>query len=497
MCTYLHGPRAGGMYYFRRGVPLALRPIIGKREFLITLGVKDRSEAKRLIADHTKATDALLSHAEGMLAARHLPATEPSPTDPQEQARWENRIEAGELDLRRSTIEDDHREALEPITKLWEQRLSLPASELSPDEAALKYMQSDRADDLSNAMTALASVRARVGHDPAIDASMASHSSDPAVSIGAMFEGYAAQPGLRSATVRQFRAIIEHLIAFLGHDDALRVGQQDLMRWRKHLQTELSKGGRPRAPKTINGSYMAAANVTFAYGLNEAMIPTNPMAAVGKVRALKAVKVREKDFTPQEQIAILSTTLLPQPDNLAAEHAFARRWVPWLCAYTGARVNEITQLRREDVSERDGIWTINITPEAGAIKTDEARLVPMHEHLVAQGFAVVVGSMGSGPLFYGASRRAGTTDRQPNKRMGMRLAQWVRSLGVDDPGIKPNHAWRHTFKTIALEAGMQERAADYIQGHASKGVGRSYGSNTIAALAAQLALFPRFPIDTP
>ncbi len=68
-------------------MPLALRKIIGKREFLVSLGVKDRSEAKPLIADHIKATDALLIHAEAMLATRRISPTEPSPSGPQEQPR--------------------------------------------------------------------------------------------------------------------------------------------------------------------------------------------------------------------------------------------------------------------------------------------------------------------------------------------------------------------------------------------------------------------------
>ena len=65
-------------------------------------------------------------------------------------------------------------------------------------------------------------------------------------------------------------------------------------------------------------------------------------------------------------------------------------------------------------------------------------------------------------------------------------------MGITDAAIRPNHAWRHTFKTICIEAGIEERAADYMQGHASKGQGRRYGANTITALAAQLGKFPRF-----
>jgi integrase len=33
----------------------------------------------------------------------------------------------------------------------------------------------------------------------------------------------------------------------------------------------------------------------------------------------------------------------------------ARRWVPWLMAYSGARCGEITQLRKEDIPCATGL----------------------------------------------------------------------------------------------------------------------------------------------
>ena len=60
----------------------------------------------------------------------------------------------------------------------------------------------------------------------------------------------------------------------------------------------------------------------------------------------------------------------------------------------------------------------------------------------------------------------------------------------------PNHAWRHTFTSIAMECGMDERAADYIKGHASQGVSRKhYTHHTVKPLAEQLAKFPRYETD--
>jgi integrase len=72
----------------------------------------------------------------------------------------------------------------------------------------------------------------------------------------------------------------------------------------------------------------------------------------------------------------------------------AKRWVPWLCAYTGARVGEIAQLRKQDVRWVDGHYVIHITPEPGTVKTDEPRDVVLHSHLIQRGsriFGVVKG----------------------------------------------------------------------------------------------------------
>jgi integrase len=74
--------------------------------------------------------------------------------------------------------------------------------------------------------------------------------------------------------------------------------------------------------------------------------------------------------------------------------------VPWLCAYTGARPGEITQLRGADVIERDGTHGLRMTPDAGTVKTKKTRVVPLHEHLIEQGFLKFVAEHGAGPMFY-------------------------------------------------------------------------------------------------
>jgi integrase len=176
----------------------------------------------------------------------------------------------------------------------------------------------------------------------------------------------------------------------------------------------------------------------------------------------------------------------------------AKRWVPWLCAYSGARAGEITQLRGIDVQRRGEFYVMRLLPEAGTIKTREARTVPLHEHLIEQGFLEFVHARGKGPLFYEkeANEQSAANPMRPKRPRAVktrdRVAEWVRKLGITDPEVQPNHAWRDTFKQIAERHGITERVHDAITGHAPRTVGRTYGKATPEDMAEALKKFPRY-----
>ena len=87
-------------------------------------------------------------------------------------------------------------------------------------------------------------------------------------------------------------------------------------------------------------------------------------------------------------------------------------------------------------------WTITITPEAGTQKTDQAREAPLHPHLVEQGFPQFAKVNGPGLPFYNPQRRRGGLDENPQyAKVGEKLAEWVRKIGVPK-GVAPNHGWR-------------------------------------------------------
>ncbi|MDA9398554.1 hypothetical protein XH79_06960 [Bradyrhizobium sp. CCBAU 45389] len=143
---------------------------------------------------------------------------------------------------------------------------------------------------------------------------------------------------------------------------------------------------------------------------------------------------------------------------------------------------------------------MRLTPEAGTIKTGEARVGPIHAHPIEQGFLQFVRERGQGPLFYNEpAKRSGKSDplnpsRPPAMTARARLDEWVRALGGDDPEVSPTHGWRHTFKQIAERSGISEKIHDAITGHAAPTEGRKYSAPTVEDMSEALQRFPRYQV---
>jgi integrase len=167
-----------------------------------------------------------------------------------------------------------------------------------------------------------------------------------------------------------------------------------------------------------------------------------------------------------------------------------------LLAYTGARSGEMAQLRVCDVDLTR--MAIVITPDAGTVKTGKARVVPIHEHLIEQGFLGyvkdVLGVKGAkGALFYDDVGPS-TSKYRRSDMTSSKLGAWVRRLGVTDPGISPNHAWRHTFKTKARRAKIEQGIRDAICGHSSRSVAQDYEHVTLEDMTEAMKKFPRWVV---
>ncbi|MDH2327506.1 hypothetical protein QCN27_11580 [Cereibacter sp. SYSU M97828] len=132
-----------------------------------------------------------------------------------------------------------------------------------------------------------------------------------------------------------------------------------------------------------------------------------------------------------------------------------------------------------------GTLCLRITPEAGSVKTGRYRVVPMHPQLVEMGLPEMIRSLPDGPIFYSTAPIRGKPANPVERAQsaGAKVGQWVRKVvGITDPDVQPSHAWRHRFKTIAREAGIDVEIRDAIQGHEDGRAASDYGEVTIRAM---------------
>ncbi len=274
------------------------------------------------------------------------------------------------------------------------------------------------------------------------------------------------------------------LIAFLQHDNVDRVTKHDIIRWGDHRRASKI------TVKTINDSDIASLKNVFNWGVERRWLAHNPAEGATIRQKKRRAKLRDEYFTPEEAKAVLAraASVKPTPKE-APKTTAAKRWVPWLCAYSGARVAEMIQLRRQDV-RKDAThgWVMRLSPEAGGIKTNTFCDVPVHEHLETTGFIDFVKTAEDGHLFCNPAKDGSITG--PAEGVYKRIYTMVS--GVAPSGVQPNHAWRYTFKTYGLEAEIAEAVLDAISNHAPKHQGGKYTKVTLKARADAMKKFPRY-----
>ncbi|CAN7586759.1 hypothetical protein [Bosea sp. LjRoot237] len=299
---------------------------------------------------------------------------------------------------------------------------------------------------------------------------------------------------LADVTLRGYGRKLASFGEFVKGRDARSLTDDDVYAWAAHREKEDKI-----KPHIVQKNDVAAVSSVFGWAaskLGGQLVPVN-IAKDIDLQAPDPVQNREPVFTLKEVRKILKVAQKAGDDKETHEtRRNARRWCPWLCAYSGARITETTQLRKEDFFEEGGQWFMRFTPAAGSIKTRSSRVVPLHEHVLAEGFLTFLQAAKPGPLFYDPSRRAkeGAVTSQAEIE-SQKLATWLgKEAKITDGGVRINHAWRHTWKTEALGVRIEERIRDAIAGHSVGKTARKY-EHPRRLLAEAMKRFPRYRLD--
>jgi integrase len=121
-------------------------------------------------------------------------------------------------------------------------------------------------------------------------------------------------------------------------------------------------------------------------------------------------------------------------------------WLPLLGLCTGARINELAQLRLEDIGQDAGVWYIHINRKTSdkSLKNEwSTRKVPVHSRLIELGFAEWCDKLrhaGFKRLFPELSWNS--TNRYAKDPIRV-MSQYLESLGMPRDGTKVFHSFRH------------------------------------------------------
>ncbi|HSI52069.1 MAG TPA: site-specific integrase [Ideonella sp.] len=355
-----------------------------------------------------------------------------------------------------------------------------------------------------------------------------------AIKLMALFGLYAEDKTLNDGdtratrkTLASFQATVQRFTELMGDLDVTAINREVVARYRAELARLPAKGegtrglnasqliakaekeGLPRLSEPTIRNHIRAVSAVLSHGVRLQRLTENPIIAggVGRSAAKAATRRvagirRRKDYSPDELRAIFTSPAFTETDWAPPRAAFGKAWywLPLLLYYTGARREELAQLKASDVKKSpDGIWHLNILAaedeEDGGrgVKTEGSRrLLPLHPDLVKRGFLDYASSLPTkGQLF---------PDLKPSPsgyfgaNFGKRWAVYLKETVKLDSSVSPIHGFRHTFKTLSRDVGIPEDVHDAITGHAGTGgIARDYGSMPLSRMAEELAKFPLVP----
>jgi integrase len=480
-----------GMYWLRKRVPDNLRDVLGKREEKRSLKTKSAVEAKARLADELVQLEKKWSNLRrGAATITEIEAHELAAPlydewiavfrdNPSDQNRWNTEVGV-------ETIWNPTRTGVPPhlhtYVDLFAERIQqdclqkadhlLEKAGRSTDEKSRLRLARAVSAAIHRASITLQQMALGGSIDLAQTNGHRSTSIGRTVRLRELLDGWAREKNPGKKTLYDWTRIVGQLEKFLGHSDAARIQVADLNRWKASL---LEKGLRA---KTIRDGRLAPVRAILQWGVDNEKLATNPASKVVLGVKQKAGD-RKRGYTDDEAKNILSAARKQKSTPL--------RWLPWLCAYSGARISEVSQLRATDISKIEGIWCMRITPEAGSIKTvSSERVVPLHSALLDEGF-IKFASAKSEVLFPSLTPdKFGSRGGNATKI----LSRWIRSLGLEDKRISPNHSWRHRIKTLARRHGLASDIVDAIVGHGKRSVGDAYGEFPVTALKREIEKIP-------
>ncbi|ELY2765540.1 site-specific integrase [Cronobacter malonaticus] len=549
MATPWKHPKSG-VFYFRRQVPADIRNGIGRSEWKVSLKTKELSVARPRFAAESARCEEAFAAAREQLAGRPRVIASDAPKLADHWAStvmdsWERQPESiedflvvtdGDTSPASDVVDTDSAKArlatVEPFIRqsLKNHHLPLP-DEAEPAHRALveaffqRWLQLCQLANRRHRGDWSTPLQLQAAQAP-LQAERQQKPEVTAPTLSKVFEAWADDKRLTDGdtrstqkTINDFSSIINRFIELFGDLPVSQITRVQCQEFRALLGRFPARGkgtrglsareliakaeaeNMPTVELTTVRKQLRALSAVLNFAVQRLdVIKEEPISASGMLKGIaKAAKrsatrtAEDKHYTRAELLTIFrSPVFTGQWKPPRADFGQALYWLPLLMLYTGARREELAQMLVSDViqDEATGIWYLSIQPgDDKSIKTGSSRRkVPLHADLLELGFLDYVRSLSAtGRLF---------PKLQPHPvngyghAVGKAWAKYLKEVVKLTTQASPSHGFRHSFKTLCREAGIETAVSDWITGHAPVNVGGSYGSNPLRRMAEELQRFP-------
>ena len=444
MCSYLY--RRGAVYCTRLAVPPRLRPIIGKSDLGRSLRTKDLAEAKRLLPAWLEWAQSIVATAERELARGAAPLAVAANDDQQSITS----VAMGLGMIHESEPDHAFPEVPDP--------LAIARSELREAMENKVLLEQIRAEDRRG--------KASLGKFLDTD----------------IVDLWAAERKPKQKGIDTHRAVARWFYERIGKKSVDQIIRADVLAFKAKLLEEGQSAANIKQKlsrlRTLlqwaadNGH--AAANV--AHGIT--------------IKDTQAAKNKRRPFDLPALSAIFGSPIYASGERPIQGRGEAAYWIPLLALFTGARMEELGQLRPSDVAhlpypDPDGNeqrgWFVHLVEVEGEngteLKTAESeRLIPLHPELERLGFVEFVQAMKD----QGRERLFHQLTPGPYGNLTHKWGQWFGSYLRNTCGVTDRrmtfHSFRHTFTDYVRRPDIPEGIQRQLVGHSSKDVHDDYGS---------------------
>ena len=400
--------KRGGIYYFRARVPKLLVPLFRKEAFNDSLHTTDKAEAMVAVAKRRHEIQQelarlkqrtperlgvqkrlFLSDEEARaICERYLVHTLKSDDDLRYDGMsvmssdvYKDILEAYGDTITASVVRGDTSVIAKQLADYLREHvgIELDTSTLSYKKLAFEFLK-----------TEAEATRARLARQ------RGEHVKTPQLSIGrTTFDVLIAKwAGLTSAspkTEQSFKAVFDELTKIHPGLFVETTSKAHILQWRDALMKD------KQAPGTIEKK-MTYLRAVFNVGVDNDVIAVNPMKGVKPPTGSE--KKSRIPFSNEDLQTFFKSEVYTghRPLGGGGEAAY---WIPLLALYSGARLEELAQLRLQDVQEDKSLgWYLKITDtgEGASLKTVSARRsVPIHSELHRFGFMQYVEALKCSP----------------------------------------------------------------------------------------------------